>query len=123
MRKLLALLALAGLMTALAVAFAATAAAEDAPVRAAKTRTVRVADNFFKAKTIKVRKGTIVRWVWGADGEPTAVEHDVYSTKGTRLRSGFKTEGTYRKRIRKTTRYLCRVHATTMRGKIVVTNP
>jgi len=120
MRKLIALLALAGLMTGLAVAFAATATAEDAPVRAAKTRTVRIGDNFFKRKTIRVRKGTFVRWVWGADGNPTVVEHDVYSTKGTRLRSGFRTEGAYRKRIRKTTRYLCRVHPTTMRGKIVV---
>jgi plastocyanin len=102
---------------ALCVPLVASANAGDARVEAAKTRTVRVDDNFFKAKTIRVKKGTIVRWTWG---NGTDVEHDVYSTKGTRLRSGFKTEGTYRKRIKKTTRYLCRVHATTMRGKIVV---
>ena len=123
MRKPLALLAVAASMIALGVAFAATAVAGDPPVRAAATKNVRVGDNFFKAKTIKVRKGTIVKWTWGTSGEPTDVEHDVYSTKGTRLRSGFKTEGTYRKRIKRSTRYLCRVHATTMRGRIIVTNP
>ena len=116
MRKLLALIVVA----AVSAPLAATATAGDASVQAAKTRTVRVDDNFFKARTITVRKGTIVKWVWGSAGNPTDVEHDVYSTKGTRLRSGYKTEGSYRKRIRKTTRYLCRVHATTMRGKIVV---
>ena len=117
MRKLLALLIVAAVPASLA---ASSATADDASVQAAKTRNVRVDDNFFKAKTITVRKGTIVKWTWGSAGNPTDVEHDVYSTKGTRLRSGFKTQGTYRKRIRKTTRYLCRVHATTMRGKIVV---
>jgi plastocyanin len=115
-RKLFALVVALTLL----VPLVASANADDARVEAAKTRNVRVDDNFFKAKTITVRKGTIVKWTWGSGGDPTDVEHDVYSTKGTRLRSGFKTEGTYRKRIRKTTRYLCRVHATTMRGKIVV---
>jgi plastocyanin len=115
-RKLFALVVALTLL----VPLVASANADDARVETAKTRNVRVDDNFFKAKTITVRKGTIVKWTWGSAGDPTDVEHDVYSTKGTRLRSGFKTEGTYRKRIRKTTRYLCRVHATTMRGKIVV---
>ena len=117
MRKLLALLVVAAVPASMGVT---SATAGDASVQAAKTRNVRVDDNFFKAKTIRVKKGTIVKWTWGSDGNPTDVEHDVYSMKGTRLRSGFKTEGTYRKRIRKTTRYLGRAHATTMRGKIVV---
>ncbi len=117
MRKLLALVVVAAVPASLA---ATSATAGDASVEAAKTRTVRVDDNFFKSKTITVRKGTIVKWTWGSGGNETDVEHDVYSTKGTRLRSGYKTKGTYRKRIKKTTSYLCRVHATTMRGKIKV---
>jgi plastocyanin len=116
-RKLPIALAAATLTSGLAPA----ATADDAPVRAAKTRVVKVGDSFYGPKRITVRRGTIVKWVWGTDGATeTAVEHDVYSTKGTRLRSGFKLQGTYRKRIRKTTRYLCRVHATSMRGTIVV---
>ena len=124
MRKPLALVALSALLIATGV-FSASAVAGDPPARAAATKTVSVKDNYFRAKTLKVRKGTIVKWVWrGEDGATeTDTEHDVYSTKGTKLRSGFKTTGSYRKRIYKTTRYLCRVHATTMTGKITVVNP
>jgi plastocyanin len=125
-RKLLVLL-LAAVLTS---AFAATAIASgdgDAAVRAAKTRTVDVRDSYFAApgrdrsiRTIRVRKGTIVKWVWGKDGAGTGVEHNVRGYRGQKFRSEYMTEGTFRKRIKRTTRILCDVHATTMRMKIRV---
>ena len=126
MRKPLALLALAALMVALGVGLSATATAGDAAVRAAATRTVVVSDAYFKRRSIKVRKGTLVKFVWRSPGggPETYAEHDDYSKKGTRLRSGYRVTCTYKKRIYKTTTYVCRLHVYgNMRGKITVTNP
>jgi plastocyanin len=118
MRKLLALIVVAAVPASLGVA---SATADDASVQAAKTRTVRVGDNFFSPKTITVKKRTIVKWAWGTDGRTsTDVEHNVRGYKGNKFRSAYKTEGTFRKRITKTTRILCDVHATTMRMTIKV---
>jgi len=116
-RKLVALF----VPVALIAASVPAATADDASVQAAKTRTVRVGDNFFSPKTITVKKRTIVKWVWGTDGATeTDVEHNVRGWKGNKFRSAYKTEGSYRKRITKTTRILCDVHATTMRMTIKV---
>ena len=126
MRKPLALLVAAALTIAVGAGLSATATAEDAAVRAAAKRTVVVSDAYFQPRSIKVRKGTLVRFVWRSPegGPETYAEHDVYSKKGTRLRSGYKVAGAYRKRIYKTTTYVCRLHVyNNMRGKITVTNP
>jgi len=118
MRKLLALVLVAAVPASLGVA---SATADDASVQAAKTRTVRIGDNFFSPKTITVKKRTIVKWVWGTgDRTSTDFEHNVRGTKGNKFRSSVKTRGSFRKRITKTTSIVCDVHFTTMRMKIKV---
>ena len=109
-------------IAAASVASAPTATAgNDAEVRAAATKTVRVGDAFFSPKTLKVKKGTYVKWVWGTDGaSETYVEHNVRAYKGQRFNSGYKTTGSFRRRIKRTTYVVCDAHKTTMRMKIVV---
>ena len=121
MRKPFALLALAALTVTLGVAFAATAAAGDAVVRGAATKKVRVGDAYFAPKKISVKKGTIVKWVWGVDGaDETYVEHNVRAYKGHRFDSGYKVRGSFKRRIKRTNYLLCDAHRTTLRMKIVV---
>ena len=119
MRKPSLLLALVALPV-----FGATgvhAVAADSPATAAGTKTVRVGDSYFSPKALKVRKNTIVKWVWGVDGETeTFIEHNVQGTKGNKFLSPDKTTGTYRKRITRTTSVICNIHPTTMKMKITV---
>ena len=116
MRKLTLLVAALALL-----AFTATATAGDPPATKAATKTVRIGDSFFTPKSLKVKKGTIVKWVWGVDGEDeTFVEHNVEGTKGNKFLSPDKTSGSYKKRITRTTSVICNIHPTTMRMKITV---
>jgi plastocyanin len=99
-----------------AAALPATAAEPGA--QAAKTKTVRVGDVFFKKARITIQSGDTVKWRW-VDELP----HDVTVTKGPRkFHSKTKTSGTYSKTIRKrgSYRYVCSVHPDDMKGKIVV---
>lgn len=92
-----------------AVAVAATLAA---PALAAN-KTVRVADNVFKAKVVTINKGDTVTWKW-VGNNPHNVKFKGFSSKlqvnGTYRRT-FKTRGTFR--------YRCTVHSG-MTGKVIV---
>jgi plastocyanin len=121
MRKQLTLaLSVAGLGLA-AVALPSTAAgpstAADPDASASATKRVRVGDFFFRSRSITIQRGDTVRWVWVG-----AAPHNVTVTSGPRrFSSSTKTDGAYRKRLRRrgTYRYVCTVHPD-MRGKVVV---
>lgn len=102
MRKLVA----AGAATALA------AGALAVPVWGATT-TVQVKDNKFVPKSITVRSGTTVKWVWKGKAP-----HNVTVTKGPKkFKSTTKTKGSFSKKIntRGTYTILCTIHAPTMK--------
>ena len=92
----------------LVVALAAVAGAVAIPAFGA-TRTVSVKDNFFSPKSVSVKRGTTVRWVWRG-----SAPHNVTVTSGpkkfharTQTKGSFKatphTKGTYR--------IVCTIHA------------
>ena len=88
-----------------AAAFACAALAVPA---LAATKTVTVGDDFFRAKSLKVKKGTTVRWRWTGKSP-----HNVAVTSGPqRFRSKVQTSGTFSKRLTKTGRYriVCTIH-------------
>ena len=95
MKKLAALAVLAVTLSVAAPANAAT--------------TVRVGDDFFRPGSLTVRSGTTVVWRWVGD-DP----HNVTVTRGpVKFRSGTKSSGTFRKRMRRGGRYriVCTVHS------------
>src|SRR6478672_8591429 len=102
MRKLTALLAVTALVAAIvaAQAFASTSV------------TWKVGTN----KTVKIRKGGTVKWVWG-DGSPHNVKgpgftSKVLSGKGKSYSHTFRVRGTYK--------ITCQVHPTTMKTIVKV---
>jgi plastocyanin len=122
MRKQLTLaLSVAGLGLA-AMALPSTAAGPstsgDLDATASATKRVRVGDFFFRSRSITIQRGDTVRWVWVG-----RAPHDVTVTRGpVRFGSRTKTDGAYRKRLRRrgTYRYICTVHPDNMRGRVVV---
>ena len=106
MKRLLAVLA----------AVAIVAAAFAIPALAA-TRTVSLRDNVFSPRSLTVRKGTTVRFVWRGRNP-----HNVVSRGAARFRSSVKTRGSYRRRLnrRGTYRIVCSIHAPRMRMTIRV---
>ncbi len=62
----------------------AGAALMAAPAEAGSTRTVKVLDNYFSPKKMKVKKGTTIRWSWPEDGG------DVHDVKLTSAPKGVK---------------------------------
>jgi plastocyanin len=118
MRKLFVTLA----AVALLVAFAAPAVAGHPPARAAaaKTRTVTIGDNYFSPKTLKVKRNTTVKWVWGPKGQGTEVEHNVTATRGQRFASKDLVRGAFKRTITRNTTIYCTLHATTMKMQIKV---
>ncbi len=87
---------------------AVAATAVFAPPSAAVTR-VRVGDDFFRPSSLTVRSGTTVVWRWVGDNP-----HNVTVTRGpVKFRSGTKSSGTFRKRMRRDGRYriVCTVHS------------
>lgn len=95
-KRALALLAAGGLGAAVGVTAIPALAA---------TKTVRVEDDFFAPKTLTVKRGDTLKFVWRGDAP--------HNVKGGQLNSGApKTEGTYRKRVtrRGTFRVVCVVH-------------
>jgi plastocyanin len=85
---------------------------------AARTKTVKVGDDFFKPKTLSVSKGTTVKWTWtGRDS------HNVTVTKGpSSFRSSLKRSGTFKHKMsrRGTYKIICTIHAPDMRMTINV---
>jgi hypothetical protein len=122
MRKLIAALAVVAVPAA-GFAAAGASAADNPPVTKAATRTVVLGDNFFKPKSMTVRKNTILKFVWGPDNEGTIVEHNVTGVKGNKFSNGedtVKPDRPYRKRITRTTSIVCTIHATTMKMTVKV---
>jgi plastocyanin len=106
------------LATAACVAVGAVAlpstASSDQDATASATKRVTVGDNFFRAKTVRIRKGDTVRWVWTGN-----FPHNV---KGRGIKSNrIKTSGSLRRTFRRkgTFRYVCEVHPE-MRGRVIV---
>jgi plastocyanin len=119
MRKLIAGVA----VLSVSAAFAANATADDPRATKAATRTIELGDNFFKPKSLTVKKGTILRFVWGPGNEGTVVEHNVTGVKGNKFSNGEDTvrpDRPYRKRITRTTSIVCTIHATTMKMTVKV---
>jgi len=95
-KKLLSLLAAAGLVAAVAVpSFAGTT-------------TVKVGDNFFSPRTKTVTRGTTVKWVWKGH-----VAHNVTVTRGTvKFHSTTKSSGSYSHKMTRggTYKIVCTIH-------------
>ena len=114
-RQLPLALAVAGVALAAAALPHASAAPD---VGASATKRVKVGDLFFRKRSIAIKRGDRVRWVW-VGRQP----HDVTVTRGPRkFHSRTKRRGTYAKRLRRrgTYRYVCTVHPLDMKGKVVV---
>jgi plastocyanin len=87
-------------------------AAVAAPALAAN-KTVKVADDVFKAKAVTINKGNTVTWKW--------VGNHPHNVKFKGFASKVQVNGTFRHRFRKrgTFRYVCSIHSG-MKGKVVV---
>jgi plastocyanin len=79
---------------------------------AAKTRSVKIGDDFFVRNsgtpTVTVKKGTTVKWRWtGSDA------HNVVGSGPASFQSPVKTKGSYKKKMKKkgTYRIVCSIHA------------
>ena len=99
MRKLIALVASAAVAGALAIpAFGAT-------------KSITVGDDFFKPKTLTVKKGTTLVFRWKGKNP--------HNVTGAGLKSGTKTTGTYKAKARKSGKIVCTIHpGMTMRLKV-----
>ena len=123
MRKLIATLAVVALPAAGFAAVNASASSDDPPVHKAATKTITLGDNFFKPKAITVKKGTILRFIWGPNNEGTEVEHNVTGVRGNKFTNGedtAKPDAPYRKRFTKNSLVVCTIHSTTMKLKVTV---
>jgi plastocyanin len=84
-----------------------------APAAVAKTRGVKIGDNYFVRKgshpTITVKKGTTVRWNWSGHNP-----HNVVGSGPASFNSGVKSHGGhYAKKLKKAGTYtiICSIHA------------
>ena len=108
-------------LIAVLAAVAVTAGAMMAIPAFGATRSVSVRDNVFSPRTLSVRSGDTVRWVWRG-----SAPHNVVSTTRPRgvsaFRSTIKRNGTYSKRLtrRGTYRIICTIHQPGMRMTIRV---
>ena len=117
MRKM----ALVAAVAATTVGGAALADASE-PASGAATKRVAVDDYFFKSKSVAVKRGGVVTWIWrGSD------DHNVVFTSAPRRvkkpkRCGTRSSGKCSRRFRRrgTYRYVCTLHASSMTGKVRV---
>ena len=119
MRKSIAVLAALPVLPLVA----SNATADYPPVHKAATRTVQLGDNFFKPKSMTIRKGTILKFIWGPDNSGTEVEHNVTGIRGNKFTNGedtTKPDRPFRKRITRNTSIVCTIHSTTMKLKVTV---
>ncbi|MCW2991501.1 MAG: hypothetical protein JWM73_2095 [Solirubrobacterales bacterium] len=79
----------------------------------ASNKTVKVADDVFKAKTVTISKGNTVTWKW-AGSNP-------HNVKGPGFTSKVQVNGTFKHRFTKrgTFSYHCTIHSG-MTGKVIV---
>jgi plastocyanin len=98
------------LVTTLLVLIAAVPAGE------ASGRHVKVGDNYYRARTVHVSKGSTVTWRWAGRRR-----HDVYFTHGHIARCKSRRHGSCTRRFRRrgTFTYVCTLHGN-MAGRVVV---
>ena len=119
MRKTIAVIAALALLPVVA----AHASSDDPPVTKAATKTITLGDNFFKPKTITVKKGTILKFNWGPDNSGTEVEHNVTGVSGNKFKSTedtTKPDRPFRKRFTRNSLVVCTIHSTTMKLRVKV---
>jgi plastocyanin len=82
------------------------------------TKTISVKDNLFSPKSVTVKRGTTVKWVWRGKAP-----HNVVSTGAGRFQSKVQTKGSFSKRLTKkgTYKIVCSIHAPGMKMTIKVT--
>jgi plastocyanin len=100
------------LIAALAAGAAAVALASPALGAGAS---VKVGDDFFRAKTVRITKGSTVTWRWVGD--------DSHNVVFKSFRSKLQNKGTYRHRFTRkgTFRYVCTLHeGKGMKGTVIV---
>jgi plastocyanin len=120
MRKLKVLEAAVALAAMLAGALAAAPALGDLEVSETVTKRIVVMDNFFEPRSINIRKGEKVVWVWKGDNP-----HNITFTKVPRTASkkGADTRraGRWSRRFKKRGfyKYVCTIHSG-QRGSIEV---
>ena len=103
MHKLIALVVAAGIAAAIATPALGAGA------------TVKVGDNFFRAKTVHITKGSTVTWRW--------VGSDSHNVVFRGFKSKLQNKGTYRHKFTRagTYRYVCSLHKDLgMKGTLVV---
>jgi len=103
MHKLIASLAAAGVAAAIATPALGAGAS------------VRVGDDFFRAKTVRITKGSTVTWRW--------VGSDSHNVVFRGFKSRLQNKGTYKHRFMRagTYRYVCTIHEDSgMTGKVIV---
>lgn len=84
----------------------------------AATKSVQVKDNKFVARSITVKKGTTVKWVWKGKAP-----HDVSVSKGpAKFKSKIQTSGRFSKKLTKAGTYtiICTIHQPDMKMTIKV---
>ena len=119
MRKTIAVLAALALLPVVA----AHASSDNPPVTKAATKTITLGDNFFKPKTITVKKGTILKFNWGPDNTGTIDLHNVTGVSGNKFKSTedtSKPDRPFKKRFTKNSLVVCTIHSTTMKLRVTV---
>lgn len=105
-------------LAAAAAAVAAGGAVAAGPSLGAGTTTVAVKDVKFVPKTLTVKKGRTIKFVWRG-----VAPHNVVVTKGPqKFRASTRKKGSYKVTLKKAGVYriLCTIHAPDMRMKITV---
>lgn len=88
------------------------------PAFAAKTYNVSVRDDFFKPKSLRIKKNDSVKWTWRGDAP-----HNVVVRKGpVKFNSTTKTSGTYKKKFTRKGTYtiVCTIHLPDMKMTVRV---
>ncbi len=81
----------------------------------AATRGVTVGDDFFSPRSLTVRRGTVLRFVW----RRTRNFHNV-SARGRTSRTTRRSGYVHRRRVTRRTTFTCTVHPDTMRLRVRV---
>jgi len=117
-RKLLATVAVVTALSAVAAVGATVASGSSVHAAKSTTKAVAVRDDFYKPGTLKIKKGTTVKWVWDKNDMN---DHSVVDTKG-KFQSEEMMTGTFKHKFKKpgTWHIYCSVHPETMRMTIKV---
>jgi plastocyanin len=91
LRKLIAVIASLAVAGAIAV-----------PALGASSKTIKLGDNFFKPKTLTVKKGTKLIFKWTGKAP--------HNVTGAGLKSGTKTSGTFKAKAKKSGKIVCTIH-------------